>query len=57
MARGREARLAAEQRRALEAKRAADPGGEGSVSPGAVGHVELADGEGEVPRASSSPQS
>ena len=58
MARGREARLAAEQRRALAAdeRSAADPGGEG-VSPGAVGHAELAVGEGGDPRPHPPPHS
>ncbi len=56
MARGREARLAAEQRHALETS-AANSGGEGSV-PGAVGDAGVADGgEGPVDGALPAPTS
>ncbi len=59
MARGREARLAAEQRHALETS-AATPSGEGSACAGAIGHTGQADGgegchEGRPPRHHSEP--
>lgn len=59
MARGREARLAAEQRHALETS-AANPSGEGSACTGAIGHTGQAEGgegchEGRPPRHHSEP--